>query len=67
MTYWSLQVLYYIGCQQVVIIGMDHSFQQSGKLGPNTLAHTRTYARASTHTHTHCVCARVSLRKAWQA
>jgi hypothetical protein len=33
VTYWSLQVLYYIGCQQVVIVGMDHSFKQSGKPG----------------------------------
>ena len=33
VTYWSLQVLYYVGCQQVVIVGMDHSFQQSGKPG----------------------------------
>merc|ERR1740117_623716 len=33
VTYWSLQVLYWIGCQQVVIVGMDHSFQQSGAPG----------------------------------
>ena len=33
VTYWSLQVLYYIGCQEVIIVGMDHSFQQKGNPG----------------------------------
>ena len=33
VTFYSLQALYYLGCQTVYIIGMDHSFQQSG--GPN--------------------------------
>jgi hypothetical protein len=33
VTHYSLQALYYLGCQTVYIVGMDHSFQQSG--GPN--------------------------------
>eukprot|EP01052_Picozoa_sp_SAG31_P014919 SAG31_NODE_943_length_10852_cov_22.874454_10_plen_187_part_00 len=33
VTYWSLQVLYWIGCQEVVIVGMDHKFQQDGHPG----------------------------------
>ncbi|GMI14522.1 hypothetical protein TrVE_jg10508 [Triparma verrucosa] len=33
VTYASLQLLYYVGCQEVVIIGMDHHFEQSGKPG----------------------------------
>lgn len=30
VTYWSLQVLWWVGCQEVYIIGMDHNFQQTG-------------------------------------
>ncbi|GMH91476.1 hypothetical protein TL16_g12069 [Triparma laevis f. inornata] len=33
VTYASLQLLYYVGCEEVVIIGMDHHFEQSGKPG----------------------------------
>ena len=61
VTYWSLQVLYYIGCQQVVIVGMDHSFQQSGKLGGPK--HTQTHS----HSHSHCVCSCDSLSQESQA
>ena len=28
-----MQVLYYVGCQEVYIVGMDHHFDQTG--GPN--------------------------------
>jgi hypothetical protein len=31
----SMQVLYYIGCKTVVITGMDHYFEQSGRPGQN--------------------------------
>ena len=61
VTYWSLQVLYYIGCQQVVSVGMDHSFQQSGKLGGPKHAQTQT------QTHSHCVCSCDSLSQESQA
>ena len=30
VTYAALQVLYYMGCQRVYLIGVDHSFQQTG-------------------------------------
>lgn len=33
VTHYSLQALYYLGCQTVYIVGMDHSFKQTG--GPN--------------------------------
>jgi hypothetical protein len=28
VTYWSLQVLWWVGCSEVYIVGMDHSFNQ---------------------------------------
>lgn len=28
VTYWSLQVLYFVGCKEVYLIGVDHNFQQ---------------------------------------
>ena len=31
VTHYSLQVLYYLGCQTVYIVGMDHSFAQTGR------------------------------------
>ena len=31
MTYASLQLLYYLGCQRVFLVGVDHSFVQSGE------------------------------------
>ena len=30
MTYASLQLLYYLGCARVYLVGVDHSFQQAG-------------------------------------
>ena len=33
VTYVALQVLHFLGCESVSIVGMDHSFAQSGKGG----------------------------------
>eukprot|EP01043_Picozoa_sp_COSAG02_P037142 COSAG02_NODE_2766_length_8067_cov_6.245733_9_plen_1097_part_00 len=30
VTHYSLQVLYYLGCQTVYLVGLDHSFAQAG-------------------------------------
>ena len=30
VTYASLQILYYLGCARVYLVGVDHSFQQAG-------------------------------------
>jgi hypothetical protein len=30
VTYTSLQLLYYLGCARVYLVGVDHSFQQAG-------------------------------------
>ena len=58
VTHYSLQVLYYLGCQTVYIIGMDHSFQQSGKVG---VSRSRRQLPLSSllhfpHTPIHAVC-----------
>ncbi|CAM9281126.1 unnamed protein product [Discosporangium mesarthrocarpum] len=33
VTYVSLQILHYVGCKTVIIVGMDHHFEQVGKSG----------------------------------
>ncbi|CAM9230778.1 unnamed protein product [Choristocarpus tenellus] len=41
VTYVSLQVLYYVGCTTVVIVGMDHHFEQTGASGESQVMHGR--------------------------
>lgn len=48
VTYAALQIIYYLGFQKVVIVGLDHSFKEKGV--PNTIE-VRNAQRDESHFH----------------